>query len=65
MKRLFTFLLVALSIMVIAALLVGRSRSQAHHHATARETQETPEGKPVVEEWGDESFPASDPPQSW
>lgn len=30
-----------------------------------RADQTTGEGRPIVEEWGEESFPASDPPQSW
>lgn len=30
-----------------------------------REEQHVEGGESVVEEWGKESFPASDPPQSW
>ena len=30
-----------------------------------RSEQESPSGEPVENEWGKESFPASDPPQSW
>lgn len=30
-----------------------------------RAEQQTASGTSVVEEWGEESFPASDPPQSW
>lgn len=30
-----------------------------------RAEQRTREGAPIADEWGKESFPASDPPQSW
>lgn len=30
-----------------------------------RARQTGPSGDPVVDVWGDDSFPASDPPQSW
>lgn len=30
-----------------------------------RSTQRAPDGTSVVDEWGEESFPASDAPQSW
>ena len=41
------------------------TKDKAPTDTSVRAEQETPEGQPVVEEWGEESFPASDPPQSW
>ncbi len=58
-------ILIALVCIAIAgAGLVRRRSSSGGPHADRKE-QTTPEGKPVVEEWGEASFPASDPPQSW
>ncbi len=37
----------------------------AIHEESDRSAQHAPDGSSVVEEWGEESFPASDAPQSW
>lgn len=48
---------------IVAVVLV---RSKKRHVATSvRARQRTSEGEPIEDEWGKESFPASDPPQSW
>ncbi len=57
---------------VIAAAALGAAigrwvRRRAHGGVgeSDRSAQSDPRGEPVVEVWGDDSFPASDPPQSW
>ncbi|NND01360.1 MAG: hypothetical protein HKN91_01100 [Acidimicrobiia bacterium] len=58
---------VAMLVAIVTALTVFK-RCKTNPVAVSdspREEQQTATGKPVVEEWGEESFPASDPPQSW
>ena len=47
----------------LMAVVRKRKRNEPLH--SPRSEQATVDGTPVVEEWGVESFPASDPPQSW
>lgn len=61
MKVLTFLVLMAAGVAVVALMRRRQPNPQDHDRAE----QATPEGKPVVEEWGEESFPASDPPQSW
>ena len=63
MKTKMMILLGLATVGVAVAALMRRYRSNTPDHDRAEQT--TPEGKPVVEEWGEESFPASDPQQSW
>ncbi len=58
--KIFTATLVALAATLFAAWAVARRGDRPD-----RNEQHTRSGTPVVDEWGKESFPASDPPQSW
>lgn len=60
----FLYVLVAAAIVAAITLLIVR-RCRHDNPNGQRERQETEEGTSVVEEWGEGSFPASDPPQSW
>ncbi len=48
---------------IAAAALIRSRRRQVDTSVRAR--QRTRAGEPIADEWGKESFPASDPPQSW
>lgn len=48
---------------IVTVVLVRSKRGTVELSARAR--QRTSEGEPIEDEWGRESFPASDPPQSW
>lgn len=51
------------AVIVVVAVLVRSKKRGVDRSERAR--QRTPEGEPIEDEWGRESFPASDPPQSW
>lgn len=53
-----------ISLIGIAAVVLARSRRR-RVDPSVRARQRTSEGEPIEDEWGKESFPASDPPQSW
>jgi hypothetical protein len=67
MKKLILRLLVAsaVGIAVWQAVESRRRSGRGAHHSAGRQHQVTEDGEGVVDEWGKESFPASDPPQSW
>ena len=50
-------------IVLVAVVLVRSKRKRVDTSVRAR--QHTRAGEPIEDEWGKESFPASDPPQSW
>ncbi len=60
---------VAAIVTVIAALILKRRRSEVPGESAPtqepKQEQRTEDGNSVVEEWGKESFPASDAPQAW
>lgn len=56
-------LLIAASLVTLAFVLEFLRRRGIPR--SERSEQETRSGEPVETEWGRESFPASDPPQSW
>ncbi|MBT8199441.1 MAG: hypothetical protein KJO36_02880 [Acidimicrobiia bacterium] len=43
----------------------NRDRHQGVVEDADRSSQRAPDGTGLVDEWGEESFPASDAPQSW
>lgn len=51
------------AVIVVVAVLVRSKTRRVDTSVRAR--QRTSEGEPIEDEWGKESFPASDPPQSW
>ena len=48
----------------IAIVVLVRSKRR-RVDTSVRARQHTRAGEPIEDEWGKESFPASDPPQSW
>lgn len=63
--RIFTATVVLIGAALAAAWWVRRRDADGLVPSSGREEQQTQSGTPIVEEWGEESFPASDPPQSW
>jgi len=60
----FFYLFVAAAVAAaIVSLIVKRTRRDTP--VGQRQQQRTEDGTSVVDEWGEESFPASDAPQSW
>jgi hypothetical protein len=61
-------IVIAAVVAVVAVLILRRRGNEVPvESAPARSTREqsTEDGSSVVQEWGEESFPASDAPQSW
>lgn len=61
--RLSNLLVIAASLVIVAFVLEMLERR--HIEQSERSEQENPAGESVETEWAKESFPASDPPQSW
>lgn len=64
MKKVALLLLAVVGAIALTQLVMKRRSAEASSDSVRAE-QEADDGTPVVQEWGEESFPASDPPQSW
>ncbi|MGA9594982.1 MAG: hypothetical protein WBV06_02405 [Acidimicrobiia bacterium] len=58
-------IVVAAIVTVVAVLIFARRGREVPGEFAPKHEQRTQDGGSVVEEWGEESFPASDAPQSW